>query len=433
MIEEETAGTVPRLAMHRQNVSRTVGTYFQPYFEKLKALKKGQLGPARFNSFPKRKIEPKAPGSELIEMEVTRESLEPFSFGNQALPIPDFDSSPYPSKISYRNRQQLAVVEPDIRNGFFEVVDSTGRRRQFSAGKTPKSEGRNPAFMVEEEIKSVKRVAIGPQKHSGRTGAKQERRKARKRRKRINRKSQFLERTTQKPEEIPETVTPKIMPKTEIVEPKLQGEPSIESAIDFTPLLINVPDDTEQRRKILSDPAKYPAISSCELYAACVDEMNAQEEKCQPDVGRLLPGLPGRRLGDCNKEIIPKYQKLDAMGRQLEGVFIECLMGEIALQSQLGRPPLPSATCAFPPSLPPLAKNCQKNVATAKRICDKYAECCPSVHSCRAKADDSLEAAAYKDEKSRLFDEAAQCQINAAREFRLKKYKKVEKISGGLL
>ncbi|CAJ0565776.1 unnamed protein product, partial [Mesorhabditis spiculigera] len=343
MIEEETAGTVPRLAMHRQNVSRTVGTYFQPYFEKLKALKKGQLGPARFHSFPKRKIEPKAPGSELIEMEVTRESLEPFSFGNQALPIPDFDSSPYSSKISYRNRQQLAVADPDIRNGFYEVVDSTGRRRQFSAGKTPKSEG------------------------------------------------------------------------------------------DCSPLLNNIPDDAEQRRKILSDPAKYAAISSCELYAACVDEMNAQEEKCQPDVGRLLPGLPGRRLGDCNKEIIPKYQKLDAMGRQLEGVFIECLMGEIALQSQLGRTPLPSATCASPPSLPPLAKNCQKNVATAKRICEKYADCCPSVHSCRAKADESLEAAAYKDEKSRLFDEAAQCQINAAREFRLKKYKKVEKISGGLL
>ncbi len=53
-------------------------------------------------------------------------------------------------------------------------------------------------------------------------------------------------------------------------------------------------------------------IGYCNLYAACSDQLKAVQSTCAQQAGRLVPGLPRRRGGDCHRKLVPDYQAIAA-------------------------------------------------------------------------------------------------------------------------
>uniref|UniRef100_A0A1I7WBZ2 Protein kinase domain-containing protein n=1 Tax=Heterorhabditis bacteriophora TaxID=37862 RepID=A0A1I7WBZ2_HETBA len=68
-------------------------------------------------------------------------------------------------------------------------------------------------------------------------------------------------------------------------------------------------------------------LTSCELYTSCLYNLEQQEKICNDTKreGRLMPGLPRRRVGLCNRQLVPHYLELDAGFRQLEADFRVCV------------------------------------------------------------------------------------------------------------
>ncbi|CAJ0957738.1 unnamed protein product, partial [Mesorhabditis belari] len=366
----------------------------------------------------------------------------------------------------YHHRKYLHIDEsselkPSTKSTISLVVDSIKSLKHLSAGKTPEVEKKAEPFLVENEIKFVRNVKNGGtkkiekakkfSKHWGKSIVKKGRKRTRRRggkkakkAKKFDQKKEALvlvspiqslqvennpiklplfrtkirvsalkiEKDREIQNENPDSK--EALKRTKIVEKKAQTK----EKIDYSPI-VNGLIESEKRMRILIDPKRYPSLSPCDLYSVCLDEMHLQEDDCLPDSGRLLPGLPGRRIGECNQKMIPKYQQLDLSIRELESNFIDCLQGEIARRKEARIWNDRSSTCSSTlPSLPKLDPTCPKRLGQMKRLCEKFADCCPEVGSCRSMTDTSALATKIRQDKQKLSEEAAQCQINAARHYR---------------
>ncbi|VDD89929.1 unnamed protein product, partial [Enterobius vermicularis] len=103
----------------------------------------------------------------------------------------------------------------------------------------------------------------------------------------------------------------------------------------------------------------------------------------------LVPGLPHRRHGPCNEELVNEYQEIDVLKLQVEQVFLAC-MGD-AINEELKKPALHelvhtefigktrTGKCDSTfPELPEFHEthSCFQRVRLLQIHCRKIGECC---------------------------------------------------------
>uniref|UniRef100_A0A7E4V1W6 CX9C domain-containing protein n=1 Tax=Panagrellus redivivus TaxID=6233 RepID=A0A7E4V1W6_PANRE len=87
-----------------------------------------------------------------------------------------------------------------------------------------------------------------------------------------------------------------------------------------------------ERLRILRRGRQDPAasdLSYCKLYSICNEQLKFVQKECEDTGGRLVPGLPKRRFGDCNKRLVAQYKRVDKMRKRLEKSYDTCLADRI--------------------------------------------------------------------------------------------------------
>ncbi|RCN45550.1 hypothetical protein ANCCAN_08385 [Ancylostoma caninum] len=171
----------------------------------------------------------------------------------------------------------------------------------------------------------------------------------------------------------------------------------------------SIRDNQSKAYSVLKLPETTLRLSHCEVYSLCLDEMAHQEIECLDEdkkAGRLMPGLPRRRRGLCNRMLVPAYQAVDLETKNLEESYGNCI------KSRLGQSITEvEATSCGAHSLPPTlgSEPCRSKLHVIKNHCSKLARCCTDAEVCRKEVDRSEAARLLRRKKESLALAAAKC------------------------
>uniref|UniRef100_A0A0N5ARJ9 Protein kinase domain-containing protein n=1 Tax=Syphacia muris TaxID=451379 RepID=A0A0N5ARJ9_9BILA len=200
--------------------------------------------------------------------------------------------------------------------------------------------------------------------------------------------------------------------KTTIVESKFIEDDFAKENEDHN--AINNDDDDDEstvarrRLQILHNPnAKANAENGlsgyCGLYTVCITQLNYEENECTEigENGRLVPGLPGRRVGQCNEELVQDFQEMDMLKLQLQQIFLSCLGDAINEELNKSGQSYPNITTKCSTEYPALAEfpeyfTCFQRLRMMQIYCKKLADCCEQVNPCNNRAKSSLYAETLK-------------------------------------
>ncbi|KHJ85677.1 hypothetical protein OESDEN_14591 [Oesophagostomum dentatum] len=146
--------------------------------------------------------------------------------------------------------------------------------------------------------------------------------------------------------------------------------------------------------------------------------MSRQELECQKEdkeAGRLMPGLPKRRRGLCNRQLIPEYLAVDEESKNLEVDYSRCIKSRLGEKITAVEP----SKCGAH-SLPPTfgLEPCRSKLHVIKYHCLKLMHCCPDAEICRDEVDRSDAARQLRRRKESLALEASKCQIQSYKAYR---------------
>uniref|UniRef100_A0A7E4V0U4 Uncharacterized protein n=1 Tax=Panagrellus redivivus TaxID=6233 RepID=A0A7E4V0U4_PANRE len=176
-----------------------------------------------------------------------------------------------------------------------------------------------------------------------------------------------------------------------------------------------------ERLRILRRSRQDPAasdLSYCKLYSICNEQLKFVQKECEDSGGRLVPGLPKRRFGDCNKRLVAQYKRVDKMRKRLEKGYDTCLADRITSKNASSISTCPSDW----PVLPLFEEQyiCDQRKRVIQNHCTKLARCCSAAQDCRATLDSSTLSKNLVNKQERLAEASAKCQIRAYNDY--KKY-----------
>ncbi|TMS32201.1 hypothetical protein L596_000075 [Steinernema carpocapsae] len=187
------------------------------------------------------------------------------------------------------------------------------------------------------------------------------------------------------------------------------------------------------RRPLSEYSSSGPTIGYCELYAACSDELKSVEQRCKPTNSRLIPGLPKRRIGECNVELVPDFQKYDELKKESQNAFDECFVEELAIAQNKSKMKLTESfeldyeheeLCAEDwPLLPPYEtlNTCHEQIRIIQNHCSKLGKCCGSVKKCQEYVSSMTITDLVSEMKSVLALKSAECQIKSFKKYNEKR------------
>ncbi|WKX94606.1 hypothetical protein Q1695_011688 [Nippostrongylus brasiliensis] len=159
-------------------------------------------------------------------------------------------------------------------------------------------------------------------------------------------------------------------------------------------------------------------LSYCEVYSLCLDEFGREERACQAKAGRLMPGLPKRRRGACNRKLVPDYQAVDVETKNLDEAYGNCIKSRLG-QSITEVAPGQCAAYSLPDSLP--TESCHSRLHVLRHHCTRLSKCCSYAKTCRDQVDNSDAARYLRRRKESLALASAKCQIHSYKAYRWKR------------
>ncbi|VDM49897.1 unnamed protein product [Toxocara canis] len=171
----------------------------------------------------------------------------------------------------------------------------------------------------------------------------------------------------------------------------------------------------------------------CALYAVCSKHLKNEQKLCTAigADGRLMPGLPRRRMGRCNEKLVADFQVIDMLVLRTEELFDECIEEAVKEERKAPRK-FHSGTCSDEwPLLPyyDVTYTCFHRIRVVQLHCWKLAKCCQRVQRCRRQVDESKMAVQLNDLKKEVATKSAACQIHSYREYEKKRSRAYQKSS----
>uniref|UniRef100_A0A914YKL7 Uncharacterized protein n=1 Tax=Panagrolaimus superbus TaxID=310955 RepID=A0A914YKL7_9BILA len=180
--------------------------------------------------------------------------------------------------------------------------------------------------------------------------------------------------------------------------------------------------------------AEQISMDYCKLYTVCSEEQKYVSKSCEGNNGKLIPGLPRRRFGKCNKRLVTDYKRMNSMKQKVERLFEKCLSDKIALNDASSI----SETCPKEwPILPEFEQEatCIHRVRLVQNHCAKLSRCCTAAQDCRLSVDEMPVSWKLIQKEEAVAKASAKCQIKAYNDYLKYKTKrfgdvKVEKRGG---
>ncbi|KAE9551856.1 hypothetical protein FO519_004930 [Halicephalobus sp. NKZ332] len=158
-------------------------------------------------------------------------------------------------------------------------------------------------------------------------------------------------------------------------------------------------------------------MSYCHLYSICSEELKFIQKSCKAVEGRLIPGLPRRRFGECNRKLVAEYKNIEKLKKKSEKEFETCLAFKI-LES-----PSPTSLDICPAEWPLLSQfdvsyTCSQKTRIVQNHCSKLARCCSAVQECREELEESETAMILTEKEEEAAKASATCQIKAYNDYK---------------
>uniref|UniRef100_A0AC35F0M4 Uncharacterized protein n=1 Tax=Panagrolaimus sp. PS1159 TaxID=55785 RepID=A0AC35F0M4_9BILA len=175
------------------------------------------------------------------------------------------------------------------------------------------------------------------------------------------------------------------------------------------------------------------SMDYCKLYAICSQEQKFVTKSCDTGIGKLIPGLPRRRFGKCNKRLVTEYKRMNSMKQKVERLFEKCLSEKIAFNMPT------TETCSKDwPILPEFEREatCIHRVRLVQNHCAKLSRCCTASQDCRIIVDEMPISTKLIQKEEAVAQASAKCQIKAYSDYLKYKTKrfgdvKADKRNGG--
>ena len=158
-------------------------------------------------------------------------------------------------------------------------------------------------------------------------------------------------------------------------------------------------------------------MSYCHLYSVCSEELKYIQKSCEVVDGRLIPGLPRRRFGECNRKLVTEFKTIDRLKKKIEKEFETCLTFKVLESDSFTS----LDTCPIEwPVLPEIEyfSTCSQKVRIVQNHCSKLGRCCSAVQECREETDESESSMALVEKEEEILKKSAKCQIRAFNDYK---------------